>query len=344
MVNNHIFPSIWTVREAWKSRSKKRRRRSIIREFALNTSTHGLPGIARSRSKFNCSFWAISFLIFTGIMVYFITESIKIYFHYPTQTSISIIMQRAQVFPAVTFCNYAPARYDLVIGPLLNYINSNNVTNTSDPSTLTTEQYSLLGAFLQQQINAGHSVSHYFFSLDIMLMDCNYNGQTCTTNDFISFLSYNHGLCYTFNAKLTTENGTKTRNTNDNGGAGKLVLRLYAHSHLYVPCITKGLFQKRPTENFYFLFPRVDASAGMVAMVHDNRELPPIDIVGIELGTGRKHKVGYRTKANHFLSSPYTKCTRKIPPGMKEVYSQYPGTDYAYSQGICYTLCIQAYV
>ncbi|CAF2128500.1 unnamed protein product, partial [Rotaria magnacalcarata] len=37
-------------------------------------------------------------------------------------------------------------------------------------------------------------------------------------------------------------------------------------------------------------------SAGMVAMIHDNTQLPLIDIVGIELALGRKHKLGYKKK------------------------------------------------
>ena len=37
-------------------------------------------------------------------------------------------------------------------------------------------------------------------------------------------------------------NGTALRYTNDNGGTGKLQLRLYAQSHLYVPFVSYGLF------------------------------------------------------------------------------------------------------
>ena len=51
------------------------RRRSIVREFALNTSSHGIPGIARSQSLFNRLFWTISLLSFSGILMYFVTES-----------------------------------------------------------------------------------------------------------------------------------------------------------------------------------------------------------------------------------------------------------------------------
>ena len=53
---------------------KRRRARSIINEFFLNTSTHGLPGIARSESIHNRLFWIATLSCFTGIMLYFITQ------------------------------------------------------------------------------------------------------------------------------------------------------------------------------------------------------------------------------------------------------------------------------
>ncbi len=82
----------------------------------------------------------------------------------------------------------------------------------------------------------------------------------------------------------------------------------------------------------------------MVAMIHDNTQLPLIDIAGIYLMPGRKHKLSYKKKATYFLPSPYTDCTDKIPSVMQAMFDQYEGADYSYSQDVCYTLCTQAYV
>ncbi|CAF1316500.1 unnamed protein product [Rotaria sordida] len=111
---------------------KFRRRRSIIREFSLNTSTHGIPGIARSQNIHNRIFWIVSTLIFTGIMLFFIVESMKAYFNYPTQTSVSFIVERSQAFPAVSICNFSPIRFDNFIEPFLNFTKSRNLTYTND--------------------------------------------------------------------------------------------------------------------------------------------------------------------------------------------------------------------
>jgi hypothetical protein len=82
----------------------------------------------------------------------------------------------------------------------------------------------------------------------------------------------------------------------------------------------------------------------MVAMVHDNTEMPLIDVAGISLAPGRRHKLSYKKRTNHFLPPPYTDCTDKIPSTMQAMFDQYAGADYAYSQGVCYILCSQAYM
>ncbi|CAF3716245.1 unnamed protein product [Rotaria sp. Silwood1] len=313
------------TKEEWIPKPSKPRRMSIVREFALNTSTHGLPGIARSQSKHNCIFWTCSFLIFTGVMIYFVSQSIRNYFQYPTQTSVSVVVERSQTFPAVTICNYSPIRYDTFIADFLNYTTSINVTNIND-TTFTEQQTSQIYNFLRDKLNINESMDEYFFSLEFMLIECSYNNQQCRADDFTFFLSSKYGRCYTFNAKTKDLNNSKIRQTNDDGGSGKLILRLYAHSDLYVPYVSG------------------DVSVGMVAMVHDNTELPLIDVAGIELTSGRKHKLGYKKKANYFLSSPYTECTDKVPIVMQAMFDRYGGADYAYSQGVCYLLCTQAYI
>lgn len=76
-----------------KDEKELRRPRSIMKEFSLNTSTHDLPGIARSESIHNCVFWSISFICFTGIMIYFVAEAILEYFKYPAQIDVDIIRE-----------------------------------------------------------------------------------------------------------------------------------------------------------------------------------------------------------------------------------------------------------
>jgi hypothetical protein len=227
-------------KEVWISEPSKSRRLSIIREFALTTSTHGLPSIARSRSKYNFIFWSVSCVAFIGIMLFFISQTIINYFQYPTQVSVSIGVERLQTFPAVSFCNYGYGRYDRLIGPFLNATNLFNITNINDKHVFNIQETLILYQFFEDKLNGGDSVDEYFFSLDMMLIGCSYNGEICTADDFISFVSSVYGLCFTFNAKTKGVNGSAVRHTTDNGGSGTLELRLYAQSQLYIPFYTEG--------------------------------------------------------------------------------------------------------
>ncbi len=84
-------------------------------------------------------------------------------------------------------------------------------------------------------------------------------------------------------------------------------------------------------------------ATGMMGIIHDNAQLPMIDMAGMQLGPGRHHKLSYTKQTTYSLSSPYSDCTNKVTLGMKAMFDQFPGVDYAYSQSACYTVCTQAY-
>lgn len=218
---------------------ERRRARSIIREFALNTSTHALPAIARSENKINRLFWLASFILFAGIMSLFITQTIINYFQYPAQTSVSIVADRTQSFPAVTFCNGQFSRWDTLFNDFSSNIVAKGFANITPTSILTPEYFLLLFNFLVDQVNNNQSINQFFFGIDIMLMSCNYNGIQCSRNDFITFVSPTHGSCYTFNAQRLSDNKKVVR-VNENGAVGNLKLEFYPHRHLYVPLPTQG--------------------------------------------------------------------------------------------------------
>ena len=215
--------------------SKRPRRRSIIREFCLNTSTHALPSIARSESIHNRLFWSVSFVAFLGIMIYFVVEAIMAYFNYPTNIDVSYDGNLRQYFAAFSICNIAPLRFDRFIGPFVNYTNSLGLTNTNDTTTISRFQTQFIWSFLVDTLNRNESMEPYGFSVASMLHFCSFNFQPCSAADFISFTSSTYGLCHTFNAKLKNNTSDSLRSGSFYGGSGILSLGLYIHSHQYVP-------------------------------------------------------------------------------------------------------------
>lgn len=91
-----------------------------------------------------------------------------------------------------------------------------------------------------------------------------------------------------------------------------------------------------------FQFLRLVAT-GIIAMVHDNTELPRIDVSGMELAPGFRHRLTYRRRMNILQPSPYSNCTNDIPLSLQAMFHHYQDADFAYSEGICITTCTQAH-
>ena len=218
---------------------KQHQSRSIIRDFCLNTSTHGLGGIARSGNIYNRLFWSISFIIYMGIMIYFIVKALLDYFEYPTNIDVSYISEIPQNFAAFSLCNGSPMRLDRFIGPFLNYTNATSSTDWNDTNS-PIYAFPSVASFFIDQYNKNETFEQYFYTLPTILYSCHFNRVPCSTTDFISFLSSEYGFCYTFNAKLKNTTDNKVRLVNQYGGIGELSLGLYIHSHQYVPNIRNG--------------------------------------------------------------------------------------------------------
>lgn len=212
-------------------------RRSIIREFCLNTSTHALPGIARSASLPNRLFWSISFIIFMGLMIYSIVAAAMTFFNYPTQIDLNVENEWPQYFPAVSLCNFNAFRLDRFLDPFLNYTRGRNLSTSNDTSQWSNAESAYIRDFSIDKLNRNESLDEFAFPISSLLYACRFNGQTCSADDFLVFLSSSHGKCYTFNAKPI--NGS-IRYGNQDGGNGELTLELYIHSHQYVPYVRDG--------------------------------------------------------------------------------------------------------
>ncbi|UJR19889.1 hypothetical protein I4U23_023022 [Adineta vaga] len=306
------------------TKNRHGRRRSIIRDSCLNTSAYGLSRVARSSSMLGRFFWLISFLGFTAVMIYFIVRAILAYFQYPTKIDVTYVNKWPPYFPAFSFCNLSPLRSDRIIDPLLNYSNAFNWTNRNGTPTISEFNASSILDFSIDQLNRNKSVESFMFSLSSMLHSCVYNNQPCSTSDFILFTSASFGLCYTFNAKMKNSSTDNIRLIRQNGGEGTLSLGIYVHSHQYVPQLTDSI--------------------GLIALIHDNTQLPLIESAGIELAPGQKHRLSYKEKKIMLLPAPYSDCADNMSIAMKTTMANYNGADYGYSDIVCYELCQQNYI
>lgn len=77
--------------------------------------------------------------------------------------------------------------------------------------------------------------------------------------------------------------------------------------------------------------------------MHDNSELPRIEVSGMELVPGFRHRLTYRGRIDTLEPAPYSTCTEDIPLSMQVMYEHYQGADFAYSERICMATCIQVH-
>ena len=213
--------------------------RSIISEFFLNTSIHGLPRIARSQGIHNRIFWSVSFIIFTTIMVFFVIQAAATYFAYPTNVNVKIISEWPQYFPAFTFCNAAPLCLERFMPVFFDYLTRWNLTNETYRTTLSAREINYIWSFVVDIINKNESIQSFFFPLPSMLYKCSFNHRKCSATDFIPFISAYYGYCYTFNAKMKSSENKSVRYSYLDD-VTSLDLGLYVHSHQYISGTTMG--------------------------------------------------------------------------------------------------------
>ncbi|CAF0934649.1 unnamed protein product [Adineta steineri] len=264
-----------------------------------------------------------------GVMVYFITSCIQTYLVYPTQTRVSIRLNRSQLFPAVTICSGNPLRYDKYLLPLISYIKTHNLSS-SPPNITQNDIYNSAFNLMIDLINKNkfEETFSYGFQLEDILLDCTYNGYNCRSM-WIKSLSPILGNCYTFNRQTIDKNTNLFQINQINGNVqtlhNGLIMTFYLNIELYFPIIEYGL--------------------GLTAILHHPNEQPLIRYAGKRFSPGFEHTLVYEKSLTTYLGSPYTLCTQIITDDMKALYNLFDNnTEYVYSETVCLELCQQAFM
>ena len=76
----------------------------VIKETAENSTSHGIPNIARSNSYILKFLWLICLLVSTVGCGYLVYNSLKSYFNYEVVTKITKHSQTPSPFPVISIC------------------------------------------------------------------------------------------------------------------------------------------------------------------------------------------------------------------------------------------------
>ncbi|CAM4939140.1 unnamed protein product [Rotaria socialis] len=231
---------------------------------------------------------------------------------------------RHMLFPGVTVCSANPYREDRVKEAIDVYARSHSSdANETDRETLFV--FMLIDLFNR---NESDELVHLGFQKSDMLLECSYNGISCSSN-FIHSLSLVFGNCFTFNWK---DSSHKLYSLTELGSTlmpyKGLSMTFYVPSHLN--------------------YPLNDFEDGLILFLHDNNEIPFIAKNTVRLRPGLAHTIAYRKSQAIFLPKPYTNCTTVVEKSLRHIYEVIYDSHYAhqvaYFEALCYELCEQAYI
>ncbi|CAF1229736.1 unnamed protein product [Adineta ricciae] len=305
----------------------QQRRRSIVIDYLLATSTHGLRSVGRAYSAWNRCFWILIFMTAFGLMLVFVVSSIIEYFNYPTQTSTLIRLDRKMPFPAVTVCNTNPYRRDKLNESLVKYYYQQFPSNSSiNLSVFDTLAIALIVDLFNS--NKTEELSLIGFQLSDILLGCQFNGIDCS-NSFTRSLTSGLGNCFTFNWKTSSPLFT---------------LADFGNSFLLKEALQLTFYVPRESS-----FPADYFNIGINLLLHDNEEFPLNIENGLTLAPGFAHLITYRKSLETYLPHPYSACTSAVSDDLRALYkTTYGDTNISetivYSESACNELCGQAYI
>ena len=167
-------------------KTEKQLRREKVKEHVTdlidNSSLHGINYIFDQRHPVRRVIWfviTVAAFIYSMLKVY---ESTLNHFSYPFNTARMRQYVDEIEFPAVSFCNINDMRMSVLNGTKVD-----TAILTSSPGNVTAEEYRNVTR------NAAHDIKE-------MLVDCQFNGRQCGTNNFTVFNWKQGDRCFTFNS------------------------------------------------------------------------------------------------------------------------------------------------
>ncbi|KAI8514318.1 Amiloride-sensitive sodium channel [Branchiostoma belcheri] len=240
------------------------------KEFADNTTLHGIGKVSGSEKCGLKLIWLAVFLACFGVAAWQITETVIRYFQFNTVTNIKLEFEDELIFPAVTICNFnrfeenrleadtqaylsallygfeLPEPVGVYYDPV-NDVLVNPVRDNLDPVNTTLE--------------AGWQlVKNWNFYV------CQFKGEDCDVVDFEHVFT-TYGNCYTFNAVVDPDNPRRQKLPGAGNG-----LKLYFN-------IQSEFYTEDPAQGG-------SDDVGLKVLIHDQKEPPKMDTQGIAVGPG----------------------------------------------------------
>ena len=305
----------------------------IVKAWGLSTSTHGIPNIIKNHHYFIKLMWIVCFLACFGYMTFGLVNIIQDYLSYEPITKMEFIRKSSLEFPTVTICNKSPLNTNdenffkfknIFDGWKQNFYGKVKGTQNINNYMILFQQFSKLKVFILSN-NEKKKIS---YSIDDMLINCQFNSIACSKNDFEYYYTNSYGNCYKFNSGLDWNNNKIDIKSSTNPG------RQNALNFI--------LYTGKPNDEYLF-----QKSDGIILFIHNSTTIPLTQLEGISLSSGYETDIVINQVEFNRLSKPYSDCiidTSSPNSFDSKLYKSTFNSIKVYRQKFCLQLCYQEYL
>ena len=162
----------------------------LIKETIGNETAQATIKIIKTPHKVIKLFWIVCLFAACSLAAFFVIQSLITFVTYKVQTNVRTIFETSSLFPKITYCNKNP-------------FNTKYAFDTLEP---------LNASYAEMLFHVNYNMSeserlrlqHPF---DTVLIECAFNGEKCTANDFTYEFDPNLGNCYSFNSGFNATTG-----------------------------------------------------------------------------------------------------------------------------------------
>ncbi|XP_046562955.1 uncharacterized protein LOC124271849 [Haliotis rubra] len=250
-------------------------------DFTQTTSLQGLRYIwMRETIPIRRLLWLLLTVTCVTVMSYQIVERVIYYYNHPVTVNLNVKYNKTLLFPTISICNQNTFRASKAAELGYYEFLTAMFTGGRRLSVLDLERRNATNMTLR------HLYASTAHAMEDMIVSCQWRGEPCGIFNFTEIMT-DHGVCFSFNLP--------DQNTSDRD-------RLHVTEELRT-----GLSLTLNVEQYEYM-PGPHDAAGVKILIHDHRQFPKVQELGIALPTGTHSFVGMQLISINNLPKPHGEC------------------------------------
>ena len=289
--------------------------KSSLNELVIDSTSHGLPKIFKSKHFPMKLMWTICFIVSTCYCSYSIFQITCDYFNYDVVTVFETVYETPAKFPVITLCNanlFQTKQSEKIVEDYLSQLKFNPNLSSTLKSLL------ILNSINQKNETFKKSISYPF---EESLIGCEFNTIKCNASDFSWTFHSAFGNCYRFNSG---KDSNILKNISFPGSLYGLKLEIF---------VDPSILSSQDVTKFN----------GFHVFVNNQTEDPRY-IDGLGVSIGMKSDIVINRHYSYQLGEPYNECKsdlNTLKAYDSELYKSIINSNSSYQQMDCFYLCLQ---